>query len=85
MSAWSRLRTNAERMIGRLGVVIRTVPATLANRDASEGALGRHSVMLASLIVLLVALPFGQALSGGPIRFPLLLAAVSSILISSLT
>jgi voltage-gated potassium channel len=76
MSVWSRLWMNAERMIGHLGVVISTVLATLANRDESEGALGRHSVMLASLIVLLVALPFGQALSGGPTRFPLLLALV---------
>lgn len=76
MSRWSRLWTNAERIIGHLGVAIRTILATLANRDESEGALGRHSVMLGSLVVLLVALPLGQAASGATTRFSLLLPLV---------
>jgi voltage-gated potassium channel len=49
---------------------------TLANRDEEQGALGRHSAMLASLILLLTALPLGHAITGGHVRFPVLLALV---------
>jgi voltage-gated potassium channel len=49
---------------------------TLANRDEEQGALGRHSAMLASLILLLTALPLGHAITGGYVRFPVLLALV---------
>jgi hypothetical protein len=57
---------------------MRNLLATLANRDESEGALGRHGVMLASLIFLLAALPFGHAIAGGGTRFPVLLVLVLS-------
>lgn len=49
---------------------------TLANRDEGRGALGRHSAMLASLILLLVALPLVQMVTETRIGFPLLLALV---------
>ena len=49
---------------------------TLANRDESDGALGRHSLMLVSLIVLLGALPLGRAFVGESTRFSLLLVLV---------
>jgi hypothetical protein len=48
----------------------------LARWDESEGALGRHSLMLASLVVLLVALPLGNVLTGGGTSFSILLALV---------
>jgi voltage-gated potassium channel len=50
--------------------------ARFARWDESEGALGRHSVLLASLVVLLVALPLGNVLSGGDTSFSILLALV---------
>jgi hypothetical protein len=50
--------------------------ARFAHWDESEGALGRHSVLLASLVVLLVALPVGNVLSGGDTSFSILLAVV---------
>lgn len=50
--------------------------ARFARWDESEGALGRHSVLLASLVVLLVALPVGNVLSGGDTSFSILLALV---------
>jgi len=59
-----------------VGGGVQRLLATVANRDESEGALGRHSVMLVSLIMLLAALPFGHAISGGNTRFPLLLVLV---------
>lgn len=49
---------------------------TLANRDEEGGALGRHSALLASLVLLLGALPLGHAIVGGNIRFSVLLALV---------
>ena len=49
---------------------------TMANRDEARGALGRHSAMLASLVLLLGALPLGHAIAGGSVRFPVLLALV---------
>ncbi len=49
---------------------------TLANRDEDAGALGRHGALLASLVLLLVALPIGQMVMGGTPHFPLLLALV---------
>ena len=55
---------------------LKNLLTTLASRDESEGALGRHSLMLVSLIVLLAALPLGHALTGGGTRFPVLLALV---------
>jgi hypothetical protein len=57
-----------------MGHRVRRLLANLANRDESRGALGRHSVMLGSLVVLLAALPLGQAVSGVTIRFSLLLS-----------
>jgi voltage-gated potassium channel len=59
--------------------------AILANRDESRGALGRHSVMLGSLVILLVALPLGQAVIGETMRFSLLLTLVmtSAIFVNS--
>jgi hypothetical protein len=57
----------------------------IANRDEDEGALGRHSVMLASLVILLVALPVGHMLFGSNTRFALILTVVliSSVLVNS--
>lgn len=49
---------------------------TLANRDEGSGALGRHGALLASLVLLLVALPVGQMIMGGTPHLPLLLALV---------
>ncbi len=49
---------------------------TLAHRDESEGALGRHSLMLLSLVVMLWALPLGHAIAGSGTRFPVLLGIV---------
>ncbi|MCA9503057.1 MAG: potassium channel family protein [Myxococcota bacterium] len=49
---------------------------SLYRRDEAEGALGRHSILLGSLIFLLVALPLGQAVAGGGARYPVLLALV---------
>jgi hypothetical protein len=75
--AWlSSLRANQKRASRKLGRGLRRLLSTLANRDESEGALGRHSVMLFSLIVLLVALPLGQAIFGEPMRFSVLLTFV---------
>jgi len=47
--------------------------------------LGRHSVMLASLLILLTALPLWQMLAGGGTRFSLLLVLVlvSAVLVNS--
>ena len=55
---------------------MRTLLRNLANDDEEEGRLGRHGVLLASLVVLLVALPVGNALVGALPLFPLLLALV---------
>ena len=55
---------------------MRNLLRTLANRDEEQGALGRHAAMLASLIILLGALPLGHAIMGGNVRFPMLLALV---------
>lgn len=76
---------NARRAFGHASGGVGRLLATLANRDESEGALGRHSFMLGSLIVLLVALPLGQAVSGSTTRFPLLLALVliSAVVVNS--
>ncbi len=64
---------------------MRELLRNFANRDAEEGALGRHGVMLASLIVLLVALPVGHTLIGGSPLFAVLLTFVliSSVLVNS--
>ncbi len=58
---------------------------TLANRDDQEGAPGRYGFLLGSLVVLLVALPIGQMLSGSTPSFPILLALVlmASVLVNS--
>ncbi len=48
----------------------------LAKRDKGRGALGRHSFLLASLIILLVALPILQMATGGRTGFPALLTLV---------
>lgn len=58
---------------------------TLANRDEDQGALGRHSLLLGSLVVLLVALPVGQALVGVTQRFSILLTLVllAAVLVNS--
>jgi voltage-gated potassium channel len=55
---------------------MKNILRTLANRDETDGALGRHSAMLVSLVVLLCALPLGQAFVGESMRFSLLLALV---------
>ncbi len=55
---------------------MKNILRTVANRDEGQGALGRHSAMLASLILLLAALPLGHAVAGGSVRFPVLLALV---------
>ena len=55
---------------------MKNILRTLANRDETDGALGRHSAMLVSLVVLLCALPLGQAFVGESTRFSLLLALV---------
>lgn len=82
LSSWW---TNTRRALGHLSSGMGRLLATLANRDESEGALGRHSAILVSLIVLLVALPLGQAVSGATMRFPLLLALVliSAVIVNS--
>ncbi len=49
---------------------------TLARRDEDEGALGRHGALLASLVLLLVALPIGRIVFGGTPHFPILLIVV---------
>jgi len=81
----SQCWTNTKRAFGRMGRRSGRLLAILANRDESRGALGRHSVMLGSLVVLLVALPLGQAVSGETIRFSLLLTLVmiSAIVVNS--
>ncbi len=58
---------------------------TLATRDEDEGAFGRHAALLASLVLLLVALPIAQMLIGGGAGFPLLLALVlvAAVLVNS--
>jgi voltage-gated potassium channel len=45
-------------------------------RDKEGSALGRHSLLLGSLVLLLVALPLLESLPGHSLRFPLLLALV---------
>ena len=55
---------------------MKNILRTLANRDETDGALGRHSAMLVSLVVLLGALPLGRAFVGESTRFSLLLALV---------
>ena len=55
---------------------MKNVLKTLANRDEARGALGRHSAMMASLVLLLAAIPLGHALAGENLRFPILLALV---------
>jgi hypothetical protein len=64
---------------------MKNILATLANRDESEGALGRHAAMLVSLIFLLAAMPIGHAIAGGGTRFPVLLVLVlcSAVLVNS--
>ena len=64
---------------------MRRLLGNIANRDGAEGALGRHSVMLASLVLLLVALPVGHMLFGRNTRFSLILTVVliSSVLVNS--
>jgi len=58
---------------------------TLATRDEDPGALGRHGFLLGSLIILLVALPLGQALTGTTQRFSILLTLVlmAAVLVNS--
>lgn len=49
---------------------------TLATRDEDEGALGRHAVLLGSLVLLLVALPLVQIAIGRSAGFSPMLALV---------
>jgi hypothetical protein len=58
---------------------------TLARRDEDPGALGRHGFLLGSLIILLVALPLGQAITGSTQRFSILLTLVllAAVLVNS--
>ena len=57
----------------------------LARSDEEPGALGRHSVLLASLVGLLVALPAFRAMPGGQVRYSILLCGVllASVYVSS--
>jgi voltage-gated potassium channel Kch len=48
----------------------------LAARDDEPGPLGRHSILLASLIALLVATPLGSLHSTSAVRFSVLLSLV---------
>jgi hypothetical protein len=48
----------------------------LINRDGVENPLGSHSIMLASLVVLLVAFPIGRSVGGGGKLFSVLLSLV---------
>ncbi len=48
----------------------------VANRDRSAGALGRHFALLASLVLLMVGLPLGEALIGRAPNFAILLVLV---------
>ena len=58
---------------------------TLAYRDEGAGALGRHGTLLTSLILLLVALPVVQLISGATPRFTILLTfvLVAAIVVNS--
>lgn len=53
-----------------------TILERLASRDRQRGSLGRHSAMLGSLVVLLVALPLLEGTPGSGRRFPLLFCLV---------
>ena len=85
MSTSSQWWTSPHRAFRQLGRRMRRLLAILANRDERRGALGRHSVMLGSLVVLLWALPLGQAVIGETTRFSMLLALVmiSAIIVNS--
>jgi voltage-gated potassium channel len=85
MSALSSWWGNTRRVFAHVSSGAGRLLLTVANRDESRGALGRHSFMLVSLILLLVALPFGQAVSGETTRFPLLLILVliSAVVVNS--
>jgi voltage-gated potassium channel len=48
----------------------------LAKSDEESGSLGRHAVLLASLVSLLVALPLFRGVPGGGLRFSILLCLV---------
>ena len=48
----------------------------LATNDRRRGRLGRHSVMLASLVFMVVALPILQWLPTRGLRFPVLFVLV---------
>ncbi len=48
----------------------------LAKSDEEPGSLGRHSLLLASLVGLLVALPVLRPVPGGGLRFSILLSLV---------
>ena len=48
----------------------------LAKSDEESGSLGRHTILLASLVSLLVALPAFQSVPGGRLRFSILLCFV---------
>ena len=78
------LRTKTSRLVARVSAETSAILKTIANRDESEGALGRHGLMLASLVILLVALPLGQAISGEPTGFflPLTLVLFSAVIVN---
>jgi voltage-gated potassium channel len=48
----------------------------LAKNDEEQGSFGRHTLLLASLVALLVALPILRSLPGSSIRFSILLCLV---------
>lgn len=58
---------------------------TLAKHDRDKNALGRHTLLLASLILLLIALPLMNLAGGWTPRFPILLTLVliSAIFVNS--
>jgi len=50
--------------------------SNLAKADKDSGSLGRHSVLLASLVALLIAMPVVRSMPGGGFRFSILLCLV---------
>ncbi len=57
----------------------------IAEWDESEGALGRHSLLLGALVAMLVALPLGRVVEAGEIFFsaPMVLLLLASIVVNS--
>jgi len=65
---------------------MRNILRELAESDEDQGAVGRHAILLMTLIGLFVALPILRALPGGGLRFSVLLSIVltAAIYVNSL-